>query len=94
MQFGEELPFCFKPVPDIVTVIAATSDIDFKSAVSNLYVSQLLRGQSRLRQLRLLQNNAMLHQQFRTASASGVSFFVMQTAIAVALHAGILIVSM
>jgi len=36
LTFGLELPFSFKPVTDIVTMITTTRDVDFKSAVGNL----------------------------------------------------------
>ena len=36
LKFGLELPFSFKPVTDIVTMITTTRDIDFKCAVGNL----------------------------------------------------------
>ena len=36
LKFGLELPFSFKPVTDIVTMITTARDIDFKCAVGNL----------------------------------------------------------
>ena len=36
LKFGLELPFSFKPVTYIVTMITTTRDVDFKSAVGNL----------------------------------------------------------
>jgi hypothetical protein len=37
-KLGLELPFSFKPVTDVVTMIATTRDVDFKGAVGNLEV--------------------------------------------------------
>ena len=36
LKFGLELPFGFKPVTAIVTMITTTRDVDFKSAIGNL----------------------------------------------------------
>ena len=38
LKFGPQLPFGFKPVPNIVTMVAASSDVDLKDAVGNLDV--------------------------------------------------------
>jgi len=38
LKFGPELPFGFKPVTDIVTMLGAARNVDFKSAVGDLEV--------------------------------------------------------
>jgi len=74
LQFGDELPFGLKPVTHIVAVHATARDVELKRTVGNLYVGELGARQSRLLHYLLLQNDALPHPQFRTASASSVHF--------------------
>jgi hypothetical protein len=76
LKFGPQLPFGFKPISNIVTMLTAARDVDLKRAASYLDVGRLLCRQSGFGHLRLSSEESSTVPQSLTARMSRVSFFV------------------